>query len=37
MCKYKDYDCFIEYANLKDELIEYKLLCCNKNYQKKVQ
>ena len=30
-CKYCD--CFLEYVNLKDDLIEYKCLCCNKNYQ----
>ena len=34
--RYKYYDCFIEYTNLKDDLIEYKCLSCNKNYQKKV-
>ena len=27
-------DCFLEYTNIKDNLIEYKCLCCNKNYQK---
>ena len=26
---------FFEYKNLKDDLIEYKCLCCNKNYQQK--
>ena len=25
----------LEYTNSKDDLIEYKCLCCNKNYQKK--
>ena len=37
MCgiKYKDCDSFFEYTNFKDNLIEYKCLCCNKNYQKK--
>ena len=25
----------LEYENAKGELIEYKCLCCNKNYQKK--
>ena len=30
-CKYCD--CFLEYTNFKDDLIEYK--CCNKNYQHK--
>ena len=33
--KYKDCECFFEYTNLKVDLIEYKCLCCNKNYQKK--
>ena len=31
--KYKYCDCFLEYTNFKDNLIEYKCLCCNKNYQ----
>ena len=37
MCgkRYKDCVCFLEYTNLKDDLIEYKCLCCNKNYEKK--
>ena len=26
--------CFLEYLNFKDDLIEYKCLCRNKNYQK---
>ena len=36
MCriKYNDCDCFFEYTNFKDNLIEYKCLCYNKNYQK---
>ena len=25
-------DCFLEYTNFQDDLIEYKSLCCNKNY-----
>ena len=33
--KYKYRDCFVEYTNLKDNLIEYKCLCCNKKYQYK--
>ena len=33
--KYKDCDCFLEYTNFKDDLIEYKCLCHKKNYQKK--
>ena len=32
-CKYGD--CFLEYTNLKDDLIEYKCLCSNKSYQHK--
>ena len=32
--KYKDCECFLEYTNFKDDLIEYKCSCCNKNYQK---
>ena len=31
--KYKYCNCFLEYADFKDELIEYKCLCCNKNRQ----
>ena len=31
----KVFDCFLEYANFKDDLIEYKCSCCNKNYQQK--
>ena len=33
--KYQYCDCFLEYTNFKDDLIEYKCLCCNKNYQRK--
>ena len=32
--KYKDCECFLEYANFKDDLVEYKCLYYNKNYQK---
>ena len=35
--KYKNCDCFLEYTNFKDDLIEYieyKCLCCKKNYKK---
>ena len=28
-------DYFLEYTNFKDDLIEYKCLCCNKSYQQK--
>ena len=30
--KYKYCNCFLEYTNFKGDLIEYKFLCCNKNY-----
>ena len=30
--KYKYCGCFFGYTNFKDSLIEYKCLCCNKNY-----
>ena len=33
--KYKYCHCFLEYKNFKDGLIEYKYLCCDKNYQQK--
>ena len=33
--KYKYYDCFLEYTNFNDNLIEYICLRCNKNYQHK--
>ena len=33
--KCKHYDCLLESTNFKDDLIEYKCLCCNKNYQQK--
>ena len=32
---YEVCDCFFEYANFRDDLIEYKRLCCKKNYQQK--
>ena len=31
--KYRHYDCFFEYAKIKDDLIEYKFLICNRNFQ----
>ena len=31
--KYKSCDCFLEYTNFNDDLIEYKWLYCNKHYQ----
>ena len=30
--KYKYCEYFLEYTNLKDDLIEYKCLTCNKSY-----
>ena len=30
--KYKYCDYFLEYMNFKDDVIEYKCLCCNKSY-----
>ena len=33
--KYKYCDFFPEYTKIKDDLIESKSLCCNKNYQEK--
>ena len=31
--KYKYCDFFLEYTNFKDDLMEYKCLCCHKNCQ----
>ena len=31
--KYKYCDRFLEYANFRDDLIDFKCFCCNKNYQ----
>ena len=33
--KYNYSDCFLEHSNFKYYLIEYKCLCCTKNYQHK--
>ena len=33
--KYEVCLCFLEYTYFEDDLIEYKCLCCNKNYQQK--
>ena len=33
---YKDSEFCLEYTSIIDDLIEYKCLSCNKNYQKKV-
>ena len=30
--KYKGWDCYLQYRNVKDDLIEYKCLYCNKLY-----
>ena len=35
--KYKYRNCFLEYTNFNDDLIEYKGLCCNKSYQRKCE
>ena len=37
MCrfKYKNCECFLEYANVKDDVVVYKCFCCNRNYQEK--
>ena len=34
--KNKYCNCFLEYTNFQEELIEYKYLCCNRNYQQKL-
>ena len=34
--KGKDCDCFLEYASVKDDLIKYKCLSCNKSYSNKL-
>ena len=34
--KCKDYDCFLEYESVKDNLIKYKCLSCNKDYSNKL-
>ena len=36
LIKDKDCECCLQYTNVKDDLILYKCLCCNRNYQKKV-
>ena len=33
--KCKDCDCFLEYGSVKDNLIKYKCLSCNKHYSSK--
>ena len=32
----KDCNCFLKYENVKDNLIKYKCLSCNKDYSKKL-
>ena len=34
--KYKYCDCFLDYTNFNDDLIECKCLCCNNKYQQKL-
>ena len=34
--KCKDCDCFLEYESVKDKLIKYKCLSCNKDYSNKL-
>ena len=34
--KCKDYDRFLEYESVKDNLIKYKCLSCNKDYSNKL-
>ena len=34
--KFKDCDCFLEYEIVKDNLIKYKCLSCNKSYSNKI-
>ena len=34
--KCKDCDCFLEYGSIKDNLIKYKCLYCNKDYSNKI-
>ena len=33
--KYENCKCCLAHTNVKDDLIEYKCLCCNKKYQRK--
>ena len=34
--KYKDCDCFLQYESVKDNLIKYKCLSCNKDYSNRI-
>ena len=33
--KYNYCNCLLEYTSFQDNLIEYKCLCCNKNFQQR--
>ena len=33
--KYKNFECYLKYTNVKDDLIKYKCLCCRSNYYKR--
>ena len=32
--KYKDCACSLEYTSFKNDVLEYKCLCCDRNYRK---
>ena len=32
--KFEDCECCFEYTSVNDDSLQYKCLCCNKNYQK---
>ena len=34
--KYEDCDCFLENETVKDDLIKYKFLSCNRDYSNKL-
>ena len=34
--KYTDCDCFLDHESVKDNLIKYKCLSCNKDYSNKL-
>ena len=34
--KYKDCDCFLGHENIKDDLIKFKCLSCNKVYSNEI-
>ena len=35
--KSKDCECFLQYSNVKDNLVVYICFCCNRKYQKKFE